>query len=101
MSDKTYIDEVVELIGKHTRIKSKDLQRYYALLVLVKGDKITLSDVHDGWAMSMNYREQNKYCYGHEHKSIVPFDKLSAECQLKDQEFVDGLKEVAHILEGK
>lgn len=45
--------------------------------------------------MSMNFREQNEHCYGHEHKSIVPFNQLSKECQEKDDKFVVALKEIA------
>ena len=58
----------------------------------------TLKDVHDAWAMDMNFRKQTNYCYGHEHRSIVPFNELSKEVQDKDQEYVDALKRVAKRL---
>ena len=92
---KTYIDEVVEKVKEKTGLKGKNLIRLYALLVLVKGENVTLEDIHDAWSMDMNYREQNPYCYGHEHRSIVPFDKLSKETQDKDKEYLDALISVA------
>lgn len=48
---ETYIDRVVDMVAKETGLKSKQTIRYYALLVLVKGEDVTLSDVHDGWSM--------------------------------------------------
>lgn len=53
---KTYIDIVVERVSNDLHIKNKELSRLYALLVLTKGNTITLKDVHDAWAMSMNFR---------------------------------------------
>lgn len=95
---KTYIDEVVERVSAESGIKSKLLIRYYALLVLIKGENITASDVHDGWAMNMNFKERTDYCYGHDHLSLVPFDELSEECQHKDDKFVERLKKIARDL---
>lgn len=93
---KTYIDEVIERVKQETGIKSKETLKMYALLVLVKGTDITLSDVHDGWSMVMNFKEANPpYCYGHEHKSIVPFDQLSADTQERDRKYVEALIKIA------
>lgn len=96
---ETYIDKVVALVEEKTRLKGKGLIRLYALLVLIKGEDVTLSDIHDAWSMNMNYKEQNPpYCYGHDHMSIVPFDQLSKETQDKDVEYLEALKEVAKEL---
>ena len=95
---KTYIDTTIELIMKETNIKSIHLAKMYALLVLTKGENITLKDVHDAWAMDMNFKPQTNYCYGHEHKSIVPFEQLDKEVQNKDQKFVSALIRVAKKL---
>ena len=96
---KTYIDTVYENVQLATGLKSKETIKMYALLVLVKGTKITLSDVHDGWSMVMNYKEQNlPYCYGHEHKSLVPYDELPYETQIRDKKYVDALIQVAKEL---
>ena len=93
---KTYIDEVIEKVQQETGLKSKETLKMYALLVLVKGTEITLSDVHDGWSMMMNFKEANPpHCYGHEHKSIVPFDQLSVETQERDRKYMEALIKIA------
>lgn len=44
----------------------------------------------------MNYKESNPpYCYGHDHKSIVPFDELSKETQDRDIKYVEALRKIA------
>jgi hypothetical protein len=49
--------------------------------------------------MNMNYRESNPpYCYGHDHRSIVPFNELSKETQDKDAKYLEALKKVAKEL---
>lgn len=98
---ETYIDRVVRLTGDKTGLKGENLVRLYALLALVKGDNVTLEDVHDAWAMDMNFKKKNPpYCYGHDHKSIVPFDQLSVETQERDREYMEAIKEVAKIIRG-
>ena len=92
---KTYIDELVEKVSKATGLKSKDYLKMYALLVLVKGEDITLEDVHDAWSAMMNFRPYNPPYLGHEHPSIVPFDQLSYETQQKDKKYADELIRVA------
>lgn len=92
---ETYIDKIVNDIKSKAHIKNDTLARYYALLVLTKGSNITLSDVHDAWAMSMNFRPQNEYCYGHEHKSLVPFKNLHVDVQEKDSKFLKILHNIA------
>lgn len=91
---KTYIDTIVEEVMDKAHV-NKYLAQMYALLVLTKGEDITLKDVHDAWAMNMNFRPQTPTCYGHEHRSIVPFDELSVETQNKDQKFVNVLRSIA------
>lgn len=96
---ETYIDKVVKRVEEETKLKSKQLVRYYSLLVLIKGEDVTLEDIHDGWSMNMNYRESNPpYCYGHDHRSIVPFNELPKETQDKDVKYLEALKKVAKEL---
>lgn len=93
---KTYIDEIIERVQQETGLKSKETIKMYALLVLTKGTQITLSDIHDGWSMAMNFKEFNPpHCYGHEHKSIVPFKELSIETQEKDRKYLNALLKIA------
>jgi len=91
----TYIDEITNKVAERTHIRNKYLVRLYALLVLVKGEDITLEDVHDAWSMDMNFKPQTDYCYGHEHLSIVPFNELCMGIQNKDQKYVDILRSIA------
>lgn len=98
MSKTTYIDIVANKIATETNIKNRSLLQLYTLLILTKGENITLKDVHDAWATSMNFRPITPNCYGHEHKSIIPFDQLSKETQDKDVKFVKKLKKIAKDL---
>ena len=94
----TYIDNIVLRVQTDLNIKDQKLAQFYALLILVKGSNITLEDVHDAWAMNMNFKPTTNYCYGHEHLSIVPFDKLSKETQNKDASFVAKLNKIAKFM---
>lgn len=92
---KTYIDNICEKVQEATGLKSKEIVKMYALLVLTKGKDITLEDIHDGWSMVMNFKESNPpYCYGHEHKSIVPFEQLSKETQERDVKYLEALRNI-------
>ena len=99
-TDETYIDEVVRITKEKSRLKDEDsnLVRLYALLALVKGKDVTFKDVHDAWAMDMNFKPRTPQCYGHAHKSIVPFDRLKVETQDLDNEYVEAIKEVANMI---
>ena len=95
---ETYIDTVTELVAERTHIKNKNLVHLYALLVLVKGTKITLKDVHDAWAMDMNFRPPTEWCDGHGHRDIIPFEELDKETQDKDKKYADALRSIADEL---
>ena len=93
---QTYIDKIYEQIQTKTGLKSKETLKMYTLLTLVKGEQCTLSDIHDGWSIVMNFKDPNPpYCYGHNHKSIVPFEQLSEETQEKDRKYLKIIREVA------
>ena len=92
MDKTTYIDTITTEVAKRTKIKDRTLVRYYALLVLTKGEHMTLSDIHDAWAMNMNFKPQTNTCYGHSHKSIEPFHQLPDEVKDKDQRYLRALK---------
>jgi hypothetical protein len=91
-----YIDEVKAKLLEHIKI-GKGLQNVYALLVLVKGENVTLKDVHNAWAININQTWDFEQ-YGN-HRSLIPFEQLSAEIQAKDQLYVDAIKAVARELE--
>ena len=97
----TYIDTIVNEVSARTHIRNANLVHLYALLVLIKGEEITLKDVHDAWAMDMNFRPIAGRCYGHDHTSIVPFDDLSEETRNKDGKYVDTLRSIAREMSGR
>lgn len=90
-----YIDEVKTELLKHIRV-GKGLQDVYAILVLVKGEDVTLKDVHDAWSVNI-LRTWDFEQFG-AHRSVIPFDQLSPEVQAKDQNYVDGIKATARAL---
>lgn len=90
-----YIDEIKAKLLNHIKI-GKGLQNVYALLVLVKGENVTLKDVHDAWAVNINQSWDFEQ-FGN-HYSLVPYDELKKETQEKDQKYVDAIKAVAKEL---
>jgi hypothetical protein len=60
----------------------------YALLALVKGDQVTLEDVHDAWALWRSRSNPH-------HKSLIPFDQLADEVQALDQRYADAIAEAS------
>jgi hypothetical protein len=90
-----YIDEVKAELNKHIKV-GKGLQNVYALLVLVKGEDCTLRDVHDAWSVNIN-ATWDKEANG-EHRSLIPFEKLSEETQEKDREYVQAIHETARMM---
>ncbi len=90
-----YIDEVKTELLKHCKI-GKGLQNVYALLVLVKGQNVTLKDVHDAWSVNIN--QTWDFETNGNHRSLRPFDELTKEIQDKDQMYVDAIKKTAKAL---
>jgi hypothetical protein len=90
----SYIDDVAQAIKAsvpgelHPDADTAELFRVYAVLALVKGEDTGLEDVHDAWAAWMA---------GHDpaHRSLKPFDQLSAEVQASDQPYLEAILEVA------
>lgn len=66
----------------------RTLYRMYALLALTKGTATTLKDVHDAWSA---------WCAEDrpEHRSLIPFDQLTAEVQAMDQPYLYAIHAVA------
>lgn len=84
---KNYIQVLKDEVQMRMKV-NKNLLELYTLLILVKGEDTTLSDVHDAWSIDKN-RTFPK------HWSIVPFEKLSKETQEKDQYYLDIIKSVS------
>lgn len=93
-----YIDEIKDELRKHITV-GKGLQDVYALLVLVKGEDVTLKDVHDAWSVNIN-KTWDHAQYGN-HRSLIPFHLLIPEVQSKDGKYVDAIKATARALKDK
>lgn len=68
--------------------ETKDLFRLYAVLLLAKGQNVTLEDVHNAWAAWMIPRDL-------EHESLRPFGELSDEIAADDKPFLEAIHAVA------
>ncbi len=60
----------------------------YVLLVLVKGEAVTLRDVHDAWAVWRNATMP-------EHRSLVPFEELTERVQQLDAPYTEAIARAA------
>jgi hypothetical protein len=80
---------LVKELGKELPSELLDL---YTLLVLVKGDAVTLEDVHDAWAVWASPIQP-------EHRSIIPFAELSTEIQELDRTYAEAIARTASTKE--
>jgi hypothetical protein len=64
------------------------LYRIYAVLLLAKGNDVTLKDVHNAWAAWASDHDPG-------NRNLLPFKELSLSVQLKDQLYVDAIHQVA------
>lgn len=77
--------------GKHPAALTSALREFYTLLVLVKGEDVTLADVHNAWAMAKSPSEPG-------HERIVPFDQLSPEVQELSRPYAEAIRDAAKEL---
>ncbi len=86
----SYIQDIKDELQKYFKFNETyvDLLDVYALLVLIKGERCTLEDVHDAWSVWQNNLDQ-------EHRSLKPFDELTLEVQLLDEKYRDVIRKVA------
>lgn len=71
-----------------------ELLRLYALLALTRGTFTTMEDVHDAWSLW-------RLSTAPEHPSIVRFDKLSRDEQVKDWPYVSAIRRAARNLRAR
>ncbi len=84
-----YVEQARLALERHyPDVPEPGLMELYTLLVLVKGEDVTLKDVHDAWAVW-----RNGTCP--EHRSIVPFDQLSEYTQSLDAPYAGAIIEAA------
>lgn len=91
-----YVDEIaVEIYAiaendpfPNTELKSFELYRIYAVLALSSGITTTCRNVHDAWSA---WSSSIDVC----HPSLVPFEELALETQVKDIKYRDAIIVVA------
>jgi hypothetical protein len=96
MDPSNYIDRIASQIAAEVddaepTPEDQRLYRIYALLALVRGTETSLEDVHDAWSA---WRADTKP----DHKSLVPFDHLTAFVQSLDAPYRDAIHRVARNL---
>ena len=80
-----YIQKVKKILYKELGFDIEDdLMNMYALLVLSKGQKCTMEDVHDAWSIWKNKKMP-------EHRSLIPFKELSKKVQEYDIEYMNAI----------
>jgi hypothetical protein len=88
-----YIDEIATRIGAECEMDMRScedaaLLRAYAVLCLSVGEGVTLENVHDAWASVTSQFEM-------EHRSLVPFGRLTNRIQELDRTYADAIRSVA------
>lgn len=89
-----YLDRVAHRVEQELKAnlrpdtRADELYRLYALLVLVRGTKCSLQDVHDAWSTWMAADRP-------EHPALIPFDELTTEAQQKDRPYLRAIRHVA------
>lgn len=89
----TYIEKARALLIEELGHLMEDgpLVDLYLLLVFVKGEEVTLGDMHDAWAIW----ESRVFPTS---RSIVPFQGLTPETQELDRESMEAIQRVARKL---
>lgn len=96
----TYIEEAQTRLKEALAVFStdgeldKELLDLYTLLMLTKGSRTTLKDVHDAWAI---WRQTTKPS----HDSLIPFEELSNQVQELDRPFVKAIHLASDFLKTK
>jgi len=89
-----YIQTTKDLLEVELKMEGtnyEDLLDVYALLVFVRGEKCTNKNVHDAWSIWQDNSMPN-------HKSLIPFEKLTKEVQDLDSEYRDAIIKVSKML---
>lgn len=86
-----YVQRIKNALREFHPNMKDELVEFYTLLVLVKGEDVTLENVHDAWSVWKNQHRQD-------HWSLIPFDELTEEVQNLDQKYVTSIRTVAAIV---
>jgi hypothetical protein len=85
-----YVQQVKDALTEFHPNLAPELLDVYALLVLVRAEDVTLKDVHDAWSVWKNQHRAD-------HRSLIPFEKLSPEVQAMDEKYAQSIRIVATI----
>jgi hypothetical protein len=85
-----YIQQVMSALSEFHPNLAPELLEMYALLVLVRGEGVTLKDVHDAWSVWKNQHRPD-------HHSLIPFEQLSPVVQAMDEKYAKSIRIVASI----
>jgi hypothetical protein len=85
-----YVQKIKDALKELHPQMDSELLDVYALLVLVKGEDVTLKDVHDAWSVWKNNIRPD-------HRSLIEFDELTPEVQALDQRYADSIETVAKV----
>lgn len=66
------------------------LYRQYAVLALVKGEQVTVKDVHDAWACWASD-------YDPTHRHLIPFKELSLPEQRRDEPYAEAIRKTVSL----
>ncbi|QGH79502.1 hypothetical protein SEA_LIMPID_201 [Streptomyces phage Limpid] len=83
-----YVQTVLNKVGENLPGLPDELLDLYTLLAMVKGEDVTLKDVHDAWAVWKNRIRAD-------HKSLVPFEALEFHVQELDRKYAEGIAKAA------
>jgi hypothetical protein len=86
-----YVQEFKALLREELPGCDNVLLDLYTLLGLTLGTDVTEKDVHDAWSIWKNPVDA-------QHRSLVPFNKLSREVQDLDTKYVNAIYKVARKL---
>lgn len=87
-----YVQQVTQSLTEQIPGQDNSLYQLYTLLALVKGEDVTLEDVHDAWSVWRNETNPN-------HKSLVPFNELIPEIQELDRPYAEAIVKAAKFKE--
>lgn len=88
MDSVTYVDDARDLLEKKLSGLDGPLLDLYALLALTFGEDTSSEHVHDAWSV---WRSRTRP----DHRSLVPFVKLTPEVQKLDEKYRDAIRETA------
>lgn len=92
-----YLDEIVAAIRSHIpedrmpREDGRGLLRSYAVLLLAKGESVSLADIHNAWSAWMADKDAS-------HESLVEFESLSDDTKHQDQIYASAVHRAAREL---